>query len=559
MDGAARFSLGGGVCEWYRNDMTSEFDYNLAPGTRVASDRWALPTFAVTQPPGYGWFMLPPHDRLTLTTTAAVTGGSFTLEFDGQPTTDLSFNASAGEVERALAAVIPTQTATVLCTGGPLRDASIAIILKNGVGAGALLKVGTSALTGASGVKPIVTPKTGSTDLPARIIADLFATIAQPTGSNLIARADWWNRSWLHSDGMLAALHLEGLRLALMRQPAAGARPDDEFNDLATRYSVALDDYFEVRKVSRLSNGVMARGRTDYFENASAGLDDLQVGDQVLFATNPALTALGRDAWDPLTVLVTDVDTSPDDPRSNLNKLRVQGFGTADVTLASLQLLLVKQADQALKGVQAFIPAEIDRLRTLATALGQSFTPPQKLSWDIGVISTAQDAANDLEVLCLWNPYGDTWDSPGPWWIRFDLNAQVWDGGFGSDAAKILSQFPGAILWPKAGKIQFANTKNPWRKATAPNIVDTANGFREPPWQDARHTSEPDTAIFIPLFQPFGGWESYFEVKAKSSAESWPSKLDPVVADARWIAGLATDTVMTTQVRVIRPRAKTHP
>jgi len=146
-----------------------------------------------------------------------------------------------------------------------------------------------------------------------------------------------WNRSWLHSDGMLSALHLEGLRHALLRQPIApGARGDDEFNGLAAKYSFALDDYFAVRTVSRMSNGIMARGRTDYFDNDSVDLDGLQIGDQILFATNPALVALGRGAWDPLTVLVTDVDTSRDDPRTNLNTLRVQGFGTTDQTLASL-------------------------------------------------------------------------------------------------------------------------------------------------------------------------------------------------------------------------------
>jgi len=310
--------------------------------------------------------------------------------------------------------------------------------------------------------------------------------------------------------------------------------------------------------VSRMSNGIMARGRTDYFDNDSVDLDGLQIGDQILFATNPALVALGRGAWDPLTVLVTDVDTSRDDPRTNLNTLRVQGFGTTDQTLASLQLLLVKQADQALKGVQAFIPAEIDRLRAQASAAGLPFTAPEKLSWDIGVITPLQKSANDAAVLRLWNPYGDPWDSPGPWWIRFDLGAHLWDGAFGDDVAKILSQFPGAIRWRGDGMIEFANKNNPWRPAGAAPLAATASGFREPPWEDSAHTSEPHTAIFIPLFQPAGGWESYFDGKAKSPGEIWPTKLDPVTGDARWVAGLAKSSLVPTEVRVIRPRAKAH-
>ena len=43
-----------------------------------------------------------------------------------------------------------------------------------------------------------------------------------------------------------------------------------------------------------MPDGIMRQGRTDCLENGATDVDDLLIGDQLLFATNPALIALGR-------------------------------------------------------------------------------------------------------------------------------------------------------------------------------------------------------------------------------------------------------------------------
>jgi hypothetical protein len=194
----------------------------------------------------------------------------------------------------------------------------------------------------------------------------------------------------------------------LLRQPpAAGLRPDDEFNQLASRFSLALDDYFEVRRVSHAPDGIMRRGRTDYFENGGIAFDDLQIGDQVLFATNPVLTALGASAWDYPTVLITDIDTTAEKQSLNLTRLRVQGFGAADLDYPSFQLLLMRTVDAALQGIQNFIPFEIARQKARADANHQTFTPPDKLNWDGGSLTPSDLQGNDQAIVRRWSSADD--------------------------------------------------------------------------------------------------------------------------------------------------------
>jgi hypothetical protein len=253
------------------------------------------------------------------------------------------------------------------------------------------------------------------------------------------ASSDWWDRPWLHSDGVLSALHLEALRHALARRHQGS---DDSFNTLPERFSLALDDYFGVRPlVKRVPNGIMQPGRTDYFENGAIPFDDLQIGDQVLFETNPAALALGAASWDYPTVLVTELDSSPDGTKLRPDQLKLQGFGTADLEDFRFRRLLVESLDTLLKAIQGFI--------TTRVASGGT-TPPSKLTWDAGLSSslTAEGFGEfEADNLRQWNPYGDSWAPPGPWWVRIYVKAPIWGGAFGDDALKTLARIPGAFVF----------------------------------------------------------------------------------------------------------------
>ena len=361
-----------------------------------------------------------------------------------------------------------------------------------------------------------------------------------------LSSPDWWERAWLHSDGVLAAIHLEALRHAKLRRDGK----DDLFNALPAKVSLALDDYFEVRpQLVKTPNGIMRPGRTDHFENAAVAFDDLQVGDQVLFETNPVMSALGVAAWEYPTVLISGLDTSDtasDQPRLLLNRLRVQGFGAADLDYPSFQLLLAKNLDRTLQAVRDEVQAQV-QLRVSA-----GFPPPDKLQWDSGaIVEPAVAHNNDEWLLRHWNPYGDAWDPPGPWWVWINLKAPMWHGAFGDDPVKILGQTPGGIVWIADDKLlpEFRGRADP------ASTLPLGAGFQEPPWKDdppdGPSVGDPHKTIFVPLFEPDGGWIGYFDDKARDPTVKYGPRLNPVVADAKWLPGLARSQ---DKIRVIRPR-----
>ncbi len=585
-----RFSLDQVNRLWFLNHSTDELDWNLWPGTRLVGNQWKpVPESGFKK--NYGWMLVPRADTQSLSISGAPTGGKFTLSFNGQATTEIGVSASAETVRKALAA-LPGGGPKVVCMGGPLPG-SVTFYLHPSVSPNALA-IGANQLTGDPQAAPqfgLRNPAKG--DQPADTINELFALLVPPKelppASNgnpqftpSFNRSDWWARSWLHSDGVMSGLHLEALRFALMRQPQAtgiGLRPDDEFNELPWKFGLALDDCFELREVTHVSNGIMAKGKNEYFENGAALLDDLQIGDQVLFDTNPALVALGTTAWDYPTVLVTDLDTPPDKPGINLGELKLQGLGTDELSMPDFQLLHISNTDAILKRVQEYIPAEIARLSAKAAAAGEPFTPPTKLPWDIGIINLFERATGDDTLLRLWSPYADdTWDAPGPWWLWINAHTELWRAAFGLvaqadadaddnddddglDVSALLARIPGALIMSSTTQVTFANRPNPWRATGASPVIATRADFQPPPLEDLRDTlGDANDVIFVPLFQPMGGWETYFETKFNTPADSrWPPQLDPVRSDARWFSGLATSPTDPQRVRVIRPRAKPNP
>jgi hypothetical protein len=546
---------------WYLNYATAEFDWNAWPGTRIAGSQWNL-VQGGNADPGYGWILLPPRDTQRLTISGTPTGGKFTLKLGDETTPEIPFDASASQVQGALEQLTSGHT-DFTCRGGPLPAQGVTLVFVNPSRTGQF-EVDTQNLTGGTNAQVSVGPRAAlQGDPPGRVIHDLFEPILSESGATTVSRADWWNRSWLHSDGLMAALHVEGLRHALLRQPLPdGTRRDDAFNSLTAQFTVALDDYFRLRSVARLENGIMDPGRNEFFENAGIAPDDLQIGDQVLFDTNPALTAAGAVAWDYPTVLVTDVDTALDRPSINFTDVKVQGFNTPELACPAFQLLLVKMADRRLKAMQDFIPFEIARLRAKSAAVNQSFDIPIGIDWDIGMINDVQRAHGESTALRLWNPYGDTWDEPGPWWLWINLANPMWADLLGTDVDRIFRRMPGAIAWQPddGGKVRFADPSNPYRAPGAPLTVTVGPDFKTPPWQNiftADADPDPRKVIFVPLFQPTGGWESYFDTKQNDDSP-WPSALTPVRADARWVAGLATSADDEKLVRAIRPRPRIH-
>ena len=440
----------------------------------------------------------------------------------------------------------------------------------------------------------------------------------------IIAVQDLWDKSWLHSDGVMSALHLEALFFGLHRRKAIelhekktkaerekleqdlqsldaqerqlekelqrlqseGAspvaqnalrlklaeiavkkrelRPKDEevdqtFNalpdlppDLPGLFDLALDDYFEVRRgINRAPKGIMRPGKNDHFENSAVPFDDLQIGDQVLFETSPVLQVLGSTLWDYPTVLVTEIDSFPPGTKVNPARLTVQGFGSAELAQPSFQLLLAKGVDAALNGLREHIQTQLANLKAQAQSTGHTFEPPEQFPWDPGILSQSDLLRNDPSLLRFWNPYGDRWDDPGPWWVWINLQAPLLGGAFGGPVEKTLAQTPGGVVW-LGDKLLIQS-----RGRKEPLTIQIGSGFQEPPWKDIPD-EEPSTAlsgktIFVPLFEPKGGWSSYFNDKAKNLKTTHGPKLTPVKSDTSWLPGLARSG---DKIRVIRPQPK---
>jgi hypothetical protein len=438
----------------------------------------------------------------------------------------------------------------------------------------------------------------------------------------VIAVQDLWDKSWLHSDGVLSALHIEALFFGLHRRKALQINEEKSEDDrkkieeellkldaeereleqrlqkfisegqseiainsvrlrlseIATKkreflpkeqdvdkafnalpdvppdfpgpFDLALDDYFEVRRgINRAPKGIMRPPRNDHFENSAVPFNDLQIGDQVLFETSPVLQALGATLGDYPTVLVTEIDSLPPGPNVNPAQLTVQGFNSPELTQPSFQLLLAKSVDAALNGLREHIRTQLAKSKAQAQSAGRPFEAPEQFSWDPGILNQTDLLRNDTSLLRFWNPYSDQWDEPGPWWVWINLQAPILGGAFAGPVEKTLAQTPGGVVWlGDKLLIQIRGRKDPL-------TIPTGSGFQEPPWKDIPDeepaTAAPGKTIFVPLFEPKGGWSSYFTDKAKNSKAKRPTKLTPVKVDTSWLPGLAKTG---DKIRVIRPQ-----
>jgi hypothetical protein len=97
----------------------------------------------------------------TLTLTSA-TGGTFTLSYNGQTTAPIPYNATAAQVQAALALISTIGNGQVVCAGGPLPGTAVTITF---AGLMANLPIAaitvTSSLTGGGAAAAIASSTTG--------------------------------------------------------------------------------------------------------------------------------------------------------------------------------------------------------------------------------------------------------------------------------------------------------------------------------------------------------------------------------------------------------------
>jgi hypothetical protein len=345
-------------------------------------------------------------------------------------------------------------------------------------------------------------------------------------------KAEWWWKPWLHADGAFSAVHLEALRFGLHRKTGSA----DQFNTTARATTIALEDAFGLRGYAQVADHPLKPGRTEWFENATVSLDELQIGDQVLVESLvPFLLAAW---WEYPTCLVSNIDVDAQSGRLALDGLDVAGYVTAEQRFSSYRKLVIQLAQDTLDEIRASLP-----------------TGGFSSSWDAGRVFTVEERdAADRELLHKWTPYDHPWELPHPWWIRVHLDNPLWKGLLGNDVEAVMLRLPKSVTWIDEEHVAVEMSGKIWR-------FPVTDDFNEPPTPESFEDEEsnPHRCIFVPLYEPFGtfsdgsnsiGWWEF--LKSAAVRADLGKALQPVRADGAWVTGLvgAPDAV-----RVIRPRA----
>jgi hypothetical protein len=327
---------------------------------------------------------------------------------------------------------------------------------------------------------------------------------------------------------VFSALHIEALRHALLRRTGS----DDQFDALVHEYKLVLGDAFDVLKHARVPGSIFAPGVTDHFQNDVVPENELQVGDQILFDVHPVLFGM----WDHEcpTAMVTSVDPRTDGTAAE-TRIRVQGFNTADLTVGELQRLYVEQLDRLL-----------DLIRDYAAQNLTSLKAGDRLKWQAGEIPPFLVANVDpgKRLLFAWKLFkSQTFDDPGTLWIHIRPASTVWRGLVDVDPITAVAQIPKSIAKPpNSGFVVYKGEKELDLVDLSPDI---ASELEFDIWQDIN-------SIYMPLYEPEGGWAEYIRQKQLHPAQQWPSKLLPVRIDGTWVPKIARDE--QGRVRVVRPR-----
>ena len=325
-------------------------------------------------------------------------------------------------------------------------------------------------------------------------------TSAQAMDALYEPSTDWWQRSWLYCDHVIASLHLSSLLLGTRRR----YHGDTRFNDLVRDEDAQLGPVLGPAGGPAGARRLMSRVDDPVFENSPTWPGDLQVGDHVVFWNNPLYPLVETGEWQLENALVMGVRSVPETHSMREDQLLLQGHGTG-----------IKTTGQYASSLLRFMVPAMNRMRAVAAAV-----PP------------GQDTAYVQHTnahLVRWSPFGDTWSAPGPWWI---LVPDRW------------GRLPGAP--PDQPPPLFAAL----RKAV---LDDRAYPVRPPnPPRDPR---EPPILAYFPLWEPsYGrGWPDYLAARRAGPVRVRP-QLQPVRMDAHTIPGLHAVGDARSPLPVVRPR-----
>jgi hypothetical protein len=317
-------------------------------------------------------------------------------------------------------------------------------------------------------------------------------------------RADFMERCWLYCDMVVSALNLEALWLANRRRRGN----DEAFEAVANKPSyVVLGPVLQFDRVHDL-DVLMADDQDPFFENVELGIDDLQVGDFVLFWNSRIYDLIASGAWRNEFSLVMRVD--PDGSSGKVRTVNgpqiwLAGHGVNTVLYAGMATELVRAIGTALTSVR------------------------QELTAALGADASLTEATTAMgQALVLWSPY-ERFDPPGAWWLA--IPNQIWHDE-----------------WDYA-------TIDDVLRAVPRTVAKEAGGTGyNPPEEDV---------VYFPLYEPIVGeaaadgdsWRAYLRKRKADQAFRPPTKLVPLTVDGRLAVGLFYRGAQT-KFPVVRPRQR---
>jgi hypothetical protein len=302
---------------------------------------------------------------------------------------------------------------------------------------------------------------------------------------------DWWDRSWIFCDEVLAALHLDALRFAKLRRLQDN---DASFNAALASHEKGWAGLRPVigppRADLRLIADDDAKPASEPRLFSNGPVSQLQLGDHVVFWNSVMYGLLSSGAWSLENAVVVDLES---DWKSNDygDKVSLMGHGTRAKSVGEFRQELAEGLNTMLSTARE----EVNK------------APPgaDSIPW-----------VRQGSPLVRWAPYGEPWkdkfgqNSQAPWWLRIPYeDTGDWKSrALGRDATK--NTLPEAV--------------------EADPSPDALTGYRPPPPAGGG----PVGACYFPLWVPTqeDRWQGYLaKRKAGRSAGTFNLEETTFVGD----------------------------
>jgi hypothetical protein len=325
---------------------------------------------------------------------------------------------------------------------------------------------------------------------------------------------NWWDRSWIYCDHVLAALHIESLRFGKQRRTGN----DTLFNAAVKGHPLGWAELRPLLPGSAGDPNLMANDASKPPEEprffARGPVPQIQLGDHLVFWNSIMYGLLSDGAWSLENAVVVGLES---DWASNDvgDSVRLMGHGTGQVTAGRFR----EQVTDGLNG-------SLEAARNAAGLAAGDNCP-----W-----------LRAAAPLVRWAPFGEHWLTSGgvaqaPWWIRVPYDPTPdWQGrALGRDAT--LRTLPDAIEY------------------------DPAAGFTSPP---PAAGGGPAGAAYFPLWVPAqdGKWKGYIQRRRGGNVPPTftlapmrfgGANIPGLTVPAEFVPGATQQQVYTVRPIVVRP------